>query len=125
MRSLTLPANTSSTACTAPPAARITASNVPGDIVVSASSRTMPSLRRGLAHLLDVFHRMRQRDRFERGHRRLLARQRLEFLVLERALDRAQPVGPLGMPHRRQMIEAGRMAEQQCGHAVRILFGNI
>jgi hypothetical protein len=29
------------------------------------------------------------------------------------------------MTHRRYVIEAGRMAEQQCGHAVRILFGNI
>ena len=38
-----LPVITSSTACTAPPAARSAASKLPGDIEVSASSRTMPS----------------------------------------------------------------------------------
>jgi hypothetical protein len=76
--------------------------------------------RRGVAHLLDVIHRMRQCDRFERGHRRLLARERLEFFMLERVLDRAQAIGPLGMSHRHQVIETGGMAEQQGGHAVEI-----
>ena len=41
----------------APPTARSAASNVPGDIEVSASIRTMP-FRRGVADRLDIFHRM-------------------------------------------------------------------
>jgi len=73
----------------------------------------------GIANLLDIVHRMRERDHLHRRHRRLLARQRLEFLLLERALDRTQPVRPLRMAHRRQMIEAGRVAEQERGHADR------
>src|ERR1700682_1262390 len=40
-------ASTSSTARTAPPTARNAASNVPGDIEVSAASRTLPSLAGG------------------------------------------------------------------------------
>ena len=74
-------------------------------------------LRRGLAHLLDVVHRMRERDHLQARHRRLLARERLEFLMLKRALDRAQTVRPLGMPHRHQVIEASGVAEQERGHA--------
>ena len=61
---------------------------------------------------------MAERDRLERRRRRLLARQRLELLVLQRALDRAQPVRPLGMARRGEVIEAGGMAEQERGHAV-------
>jgi hypothetical protein len=60
---------------------------------------------------------MRERDDVKLGHRRLLARQRLELLVFQRALDRAQAVGPLGMSVRRQVVETGLMAEQQCRHA--------
>jgi len=40
---LTLPVITSSTACTAAPMPRSTASKVPGDMVVSASIAIMPS----------------------------------------------------------------------------------
>ena len=65
---------------------------------------------------LDVFHRMHQRDGFERRARRLDARQRLEALVFERLLDGAQPVRPLRMAGRGQVIEAGRVGDEQRGH---------
>src|SRR5262249_33489327 len=51
-----LPAITSSTACTAPPAARKAASKLPGDIVVSASSPSRPSF--GLASRMAVTYCM-------------------------------------------------------------------
>ena len=53
---------------------------------------------------------MAQRDDLERRHRRLHARERLEFFRLERALDGAQPVGPFGMAGRRQVFKTGGMA---------------
>ena len=53
--------------------------------------------RRGVADRLDVIHRMRERDDLERRARRLLARQHLKPLVLQRLLDGAQAVRPLGM----------------------------
>ena len=59
---------------------------------------------------------MTQRDDLERRHRRLDARQRLEFLGLERALDGAQPVRPLGMTERGEMVETGGMADDESGH---------
>jgi len=65
---------------------------------------------------LDVFHRMHQRDGFERGLRRLDARQRLEALIFERLFDGAQPVRPLRMAGRCQMIEAGRVRDEKRGH---------
>ena len=43
---------------------------------------------------------MRARDRVDLGARRILALERIEALVRQRALDRAQPVRPLGMPGR-------------------------
>ena len=43
-------------------------------------------------------------------------RQRLKLFRLERALDGAQPVGPLGMAARRQVIETGGMGDQERGH---------
>src|SRR5215475_778641 len=51
-----LPVITSSTACTAPPAARKAASKLPGDIVVSASSPSRPSF--GLASRMAVTYCM-------------------------------------------------------------------
>ena len=48
--------------------------------------------------------------------RRLLARQHVEPLVLQRLLDGAQAVRPLGMAGGCQVIEAGGMAEEQSGH---------
>ena len=70
----------------------------------------MPSLGEASRIACDVIERMHERDGLERRHRRLLARQRLELLVLERLLDRAQPVRPLGMAGRREVVEAGGMA---------------
>ena len=72
--------------------------------------------RRSVADRLDVFHRMRQRDDLERRTRCLLARQHMEPFVLQRLLDGAQAVRPLGMPGRVHVIEAGGMAEEQSGH---------
>ena len=40
----------------------------------------------------------------------------LKFLRLERALDGAKPVGPLGMTERRQVFETGGVGDQQRGH---------
>ena len=81
----------------APPAARSAASKLPGDMLVSASSRTRPSLRRGVADCGDVIHGMAERDGLKRGRRRLNAGELLKALVLQRALDGAQPVGPFRM----------------------------
>ena len=50
------------------------------------------------------------------GSRRLDAHQRLEALGFERALDRAQPVRPLRMAGRREVVEAGRMGDEERGH---------
>ncbi len=80
-----------------------------------------PVLRHRVANLLDVFLRMTQRDDFQRRARRMLARQRHEALVLEHALDRAQPVRTLRMAERRQMLEAGVMGDEQGQHAAQVL----
>ena len=76
----------------------------------------MSSSGRRVAQRRDVVHRMDERDDFERRARRLGAREHLEFFRLERAFDRAQPIRTLGMAERRQMFEAGGMAEQQSRH---------
>ena len=77
-------------------------------------------LGRGVADLDDVVHRMAQRDDLEVRHRRLLARQRLELFRLQRLLDGAQPVGPLGMAGRRQMFKASGVADQESGHRTNV-----
>ena len=110
-----MPAITSSTACTAPPTARKAASKLPGDMVVSASSRDQAFLRRRVADGGDVVHGMAERDGLERSARRLDARERLEALVLERAVDGAQPVRPLGMAGRREVVEAGGVGDEEGG----------
>jgi hypothetical protein len=81
--------------------------------------------RRGIAHILDVVHRMRERDRLERRHRRLLAHQPLKLFLLQHALDRAQPIRPLGVALRGEMIQTGGMAEQEGRHAVCFWFAGI
>ena len=58
-------------------------------------------LRRGFADRVDIILRMAERDGVGIEHRRLFARERGEFLVFQRLLDRAQTVGPLGMAARR------------------------
>ena len=100
----------------APPTPRNAASKLPGDIEVSASSCTQAFRRRGVADRLDVFHRMGKRDDLEWRHRRLLARQQLKAFVLQRLLDGAQAVRPLGMAGGRQMVEAGGMGKEESGH---------
>ena len=73
-------------------------------------------LGRRVADCLDVAHGMTQRDRFEGGGRRLLADQRLKPLLFENALDRAQPLRPLGMARRVEVIERSRMGDQKRRH---------
>ena len=72
--------------------------------------------RRGVANLHDVVHRMAQGDHFERRRGRFDPRQRLKPFRLERLLDGAQPVRPLRMAERRQVLQAGGMGDQQRGH---------
>ena len=72
--------------------------------------------RRRIAQLRDVIHRVTQRDGLERRPRRLHARERLEFLRLERARDGAKPVGPLGMTVRGEVFETGGVADEKRGH---------
>ena len=74
--------------------------------------------RRRLADALDVVDRVAERDGLDVGDRRLRAREHGEALVLEDALDGAQPVRPLRMPERRDVVEAGRMGEQKRGHVL-------
>jgi hypothetical protein len=73
-------------------------------------------LRRRRADGFDVIHRMTERDGLERRGRRLRARQRGEFRPGQDLVDRTQPVRPLGVPQRRQMIEAGGMGDEQGRH---------
>src|SRR5262245_62790919 len=61
---------------------------------------------------------MTERDHLELGARRLDARQRLEALVLERTVDGAQPVRPLGMAGGCEMVEAGGVGDQKGRHWV-------
>src|SRR6478736_3351686 len=95
---------TASVAATAPPTPRITASQVPGDIEV--------------AQFGDVVLAVAERDGIENAFRRLGARQRLEAVFAEHLRDRAQAIGTLGMTGRRQVVEAGRVAQEKRGHAV-------
>jgi len=53
---------------------------------------------------------------FELAERRLLANQRLEFLLLENAFDRADAVRPLGVAGAVQVVERCGMGDEKCGH---------
>ena len=66
---------------------------------------------RDVAELADIMLAMAQRHRIETAFRRLAAHQRLEAVLAEHLGDRAQPVGPLGMSRRRQMVETGGMRQ--------------
>src|SRR3569832_950046 len=82
------------------------------------STSGVKSRRRGVLDRLDVIHRMTERDRVPFAERRLLARERLEGFCLERLIDGAQPVGPLGMSGGRQVIETGGMGHEEGGHEI-------
>ena len=75
-----------------------------------------PLLGRGRLELGDVIERVAEPDGLEGGEGRLHAGEVLELLLLERLLDGTQPIGPLRMAGRRQVIEAGRMGDVQGGH---------
>ena len=75
-----------------------------------------PFLGRGVADFLDVVHRVTQGDDLERRQRRAHAIERLEFFRLQRTLNGAQPVGPLGMTGGRQVIETSRVSDEESGH---------
>ena len=98
--------------------ARSAAAKLPGDMEVSASIRTMPSL--GTAAAISS---MKSRG-WQSAMSSMLAsgaatpRQGLEALVLEHAIDGAQPIGALGMTGGGEVIEAGRMGDVEGGHSV-------
>src|SRR5687768_15938275 len=50
------------------------------------------------------------------GHRRLLADERREALLLKSALDGADAIRALGMAEGRLMVEASRVSDVKCGH---------
>ena len=78
----------------------------------------MPSLGTAVGDLLDEVARVAERDVVDARLRRGDARQGLEALVLERAIDGAQPIRALGMTGRSEVIEAGRMGDVEGGHSV-------
>ena len=78
-----------------------------------------PALRRGIADFRDVVDRVAQRDRLQRRRGRLLAHEVLETRVFQGLVDGAQPVRPLGMSGRRDMVEAGRMGDEKGRHGRR------
>ena len=76
----------------------------------------MPDCRRDMAQLADVMFVMAERDLVELALGRLARAPGAETLFAEHLVDRAQPVGPLGVSGRRQVIEACGMGEKE-GHA--------
>ena len=81
-------------------------------------------LRRRGADRLDVVLRMDARDRRKVGARRGIARQHLKRLALERAFDRAQAVGPLGMALAHVVREAGGVRDEEGGRVFAVLRGD-
>ena len=73
---------------------------------------------RGVADLLDEVGRVAERDGLDRRRRRLDTNEVLEPLVLQRPRHRAQPVRPLRMPGRRDVLETGRMRHQKSRHGL-------
>src|SRR5215470_11128281 len=71
---------------------------------------------RRVAHRGDIVHGVAERDRFERRCRRLDAHKVPEPLVRKRALDRAQPIGALGMACRGEVLETGGMGDEKGRH---------
>ena len=83
--------------------------------------RDQALLRRGRADRIDVILRMDARDRRKVGARRGVARQQLKRLSLERALDRAQAVGPLGMALAHLVREASGVRDEERRPAFHVL----
>src|SRR5262245_16565636 len=71
---------------------------------------------RCVVNCVDVFHRMAERDSFEWSKWRLDARERLKLFDFQHLFNRAQAVRALRVPGGRQMVQAGRMAEEKRGH---------
>jgi hypothetical protein len=69
-------------------------------------------LRRGFLDHVDVSLLMGPDDVVAAAHRRVLARQGGEHLVVQHGIDGPQPVRPLGMPQRRFVLDAHGMGEQ-------------
>ena len=74
--------------------------------------------RRDMPEFPHIVLAMTQRDRIQTALRRFAAHQGVETIFAEHLADRAQPVGAFRMAGRRGMVEAGRMRQQQCGHAI-------
>jgi hypothetical protein len=78
-----------------------------------------PLLRRGVADFRDVVDRVAQRDRLQRRRGRLHAHEVLETRVFQGLVNGAQPVRPLGMSGRRDVVEAGRVGDEKGRHGRR------
>src|SRR5207249_8638570 len=63
---------------------------------------------------------MAERDGLERRARSFDANHGLEPLILERAVDGAQPLRPLGMPGRRLVLEASRVGNEKRRHSTHL-----
>jgi hypothetical protein len=72
---------------------------------------------RDVPQFLDVMLVVAQHHGIERAFGGLAAHEFVEPAFAEGFLDRANPVGSFGMSRRRQMVEAGPMFQQKCGHA--------
>jgi hypothetical protein len=59
-----------------------------------------------------------ERDQIKRTLRRLLADEPVKLALAKNLVDGANPVGPFRMSRRREMIEACRMGQKKCGHAL-------
>jgi len=60
---------------------------------------------------------MTERDRIQRSFRRLAARQTLETILGQHLVDGANPIRPLRMAGRRDVLEEDRMRVEPCRHA--------
>ncbi len=73
----------------------------------------MPLDRRDVPQFADVMLVMAERDQIEIAFRRFAAHQRVEAVLRQHLIDRAQPVGALGVSRRRRMVETGRVGEKK------------
>ena len=67
-----------------------------------------------MPQLFDVMLVVAQRHRIQAAFRRLATAKRVEAILREHLIDGANPVGPLGMPGRGQVVEACRMGQKKC-----------
>ena len=85
----------------------------------------MTLFRRRGADRFDIVPGMDAGDRRKVGARGEVARQHLIGLALERALDRAQPIGTLGMALAHLMRQAGRVTDDERSQGVVVLLRDL